>query len=668
MKIFWGVDYYPEHWLANHWSDDIKMMKEFGIQVVRLAEFAWSKIEIAETVFDFTWLDEVIELFRQSEIRVILGTPSAAPPIWLVEKEPNLLPLDKNGRKIGFGGRHHVCMSNPIYREYLKRFVIEIATHYKESNNIIGWQIDNELGNSHDNLCYCNCCKSKFHEWLERKYKEIKVLNESWGTVFWSQTYNHFGQIPVPLPTANLHNPSLLLDWKRFCADLVVEFLNFQVAIIRSICPNHFVTHNFMGFHNKTDYFALSESLDFVSADLYPTGYYHGNPYGQNPAELAAELDFIRSLKKKNYWMMELQSGATGGELIGCNPRPGQLRLWTADCIAHGGDSILYFRWRTCPFGSEQYWHGILPHWGIPDRRYYELKDTICDFTPVLNDIYGKVTKASVGILYSYDQNRAFCVQPLHPELSYQDQIYKYYNSLYELLVPVEFLCEKEDFTEYKCIIAPLQYIMTDALAHRLIQYVEHGGRLVLTMRTGVKDAFNVCISDKKLPGVLSELLGLHVIEYDCLQNKQVRTKWTDHFAEGTCDKWCDIIEVTTAIPLATYESDYYKGTPCITTNKYGEGEAYYIATEPDEAILGEFMKYLCKQTDITPLCDERQDNIEYALRQGAKNDYLFVLNHGEVTASLTIGKEWSLEIGEIFDSLKRYGVNVYAKPKNKCE
>lgn len=377
MNILFGADYYPEHWDEERLELDARLMHDMGIDVVRMAEFAWSKLEPENGVFRFDWLDNAINILAKYNIRVVLGTPSAAPPAWIVDEIPDVLPVDSDGRVRGFGGRHHVCQSNESYREYVKRIVTEMAHHYRNNPAVTGWQIDNELGNSHNDLCHCKSCRRRFQKWLESKYKTIDRLNREWGTAFWSQSYNNFEQISTPMITPNSHNPSLLLDWKRFHSDLITEFMQFQVDILREICPNHFITHNLMGFFNLVDYFKLSQNLDFVSHDQYPMGYFDNPQPMKEPSVLAADLDLMRSLKKKTFWIMEQQAGPTGWEILGRTPRPGQLALWTAQSIAHGADTVVFFRWRTCAFGTEEYWHGILPHSGNPGRRYYELQKFI---------------------------------------------------------------------------------------------------------------------------------------------------------------------------------------------------------------------------------------------------------------------------------------------------
>lgn len=225
MGIHFGVDYYPEHWQRDRWETDAELMKEMGLTVVRMAEFSWHKLEPQEGKYDFAWLDDAIDLLGRYGIRTIVGTPTAAPPAWMANRYPEILPVDREGRIRGFGGRHHDCQSNAVYRGFVRKIVTAMAVHYKDNPNVIGWQPDNELGNSHHDLCMCESCRKNFQGWLEKKYGTVDRLNEAWGNAFWSQEYNEFSEVFTPRITVTGENPSAMLDWKCFCSDLIVDFM-----------------------------------------------------------------------------------------------------------------------------------------------------------------------------------------------------------------------------------------------------------------------------------------------------------------------------------------------------------------------------------------------------------------------------------------------------------
>ncbi len=659
MSIHFGVDYYPEHWPKSRWETDARLMEEMGLKVVRLAEFSWHKMEPEEGKYDFAWLDEAIALLGAHHMKIVLGTPTAAPPAWLINRHPEILPIDREGRTRGFGGRHHDCQSNPVYRSYVRKIVTAMAEHYKNNPCVIGWQPDNELGNSHHDLCTCDSCRCRFQGWLKEKYKTTAALNEAWGNAFWSQEYNDFTEVFPPRITVTGENPSAMLDWMTFCSDLIVDFLKEQTDIIRKICPNHFITHNFMGFADKVDYYDLAEGLDFVSHDQYPGGFHDGQ-FPTASHILAATLDIVRSYKNQPFWIMEQQSGITGWQLMGRSPAPGQLSLWTLQSVAHGADAVVFFRWRVCAMGTEQYWHGILPHSGNPNRRYYELKDTIQRVTPVMDELEGAMPDSEVGIIFSFRQDYAFKIQPHHPDLTYTGQIQKYYKALYDMQIPVDFVPEDGDFSRYRLLIAPLQYLMDPVLEEKYFQYVKNGGRLILTMRTGVKDEHNLCMTERDLPGRLGDLAGVRVTDYDCLRDTDVELVYNGERYTGRI--WSDFIETDPDTKvLASYASEYYTGTPCVTENRHGEGICYYIGTEPDEPLMAAILKSVTASAGIVSL-GTALPGVELCARKKEDSAWMFAMNHTNEEKTYSVDSSYSMIFGGEYGKLKPYEVHILKK------
>ncbi len=328
-----GVDYYPEHWDRADWEPHAKLMQEAGFTLVRLAEFAWHKMEPKEGQYEFGWLDDAIAVLRKRNIRVILGTPTASPPPWLVTKYPDTLAVNQDGVRTEAGGRQHTCFSSPKYRDLSRRVVSMMAQHFTEHPAVIGWQTDNEIGGPR---CWCEQCAKAFREWLKVRYGTTDKLNEAWGTVFWGQAYNDWNEIPLPRNKHASHGPSILLDHHRFHSDQVLSYHQMQVDLLRKQCPRHFITHNCMGFYNVVDYSALAKSLDRIAWDNYP-----GNAWGSGIAQ-GAPADYMRSLKHQPFMVMEQRSGLTGWlEMFQSGDRPGQLRLWSYQSVAHGADAVV---------------------------------------------------------------------------------------------------------------------------------------------------------------------------------------------------------------------------------------------------------------------------------------------------------------------------------------
>ena len=660
MEIHFGVDYYPEHWPRERWETDAKLMQEMGVQVVRMAEFSWFKMEPREGEFHFEWLEEAISLLDKHGIKTILGTPTAAPPAWIIEKNPEIQPIDTQGRVRHFGGRHHDCQSNPTYRAHIKRFVTHMSQRFANNPGVIGWQIDNELGNAHGDLCMCDSCKARFQQWLEKKYGDIETLNDAWGTAFWSQGYNTFSQISTPLITAVGENPSAMLDWKCFCSDLIVDFAKWQADIIRENCPNHFITHNYMCFDDKVNYYDLGELLDFVSNDIYPAGYWQEQPH-QPDSDIAACHDVVRSYKKKPFWIMEQQAGISGWGTMARALDPGQMSVWAMQSVAHGADAVVFFRWRACAMGTEQYWHGILGHSGRPGRTYEEAKKLIHTFAPHMDEFEGAMPKPEVAIVHSFRQNYAFQIQPNHPDLRYVEHLKKYYKAFYDKKIPVDFVQDSDDLLQYKLVIAPLQYLMTPELEQHYIDYVEAGGHLVLDMRAGVKDANNICMTDRELPGRLGDLCGIEIPEYDCLFAKDCQVLFGKK--EYPVSKWADIITLTDAKMIAEYTTSFYKQTPAVTENVYGQGKAWYVGTQPGADLMDELIEYFTQESDVDRL-GTAQDGVELMTRESDGQIWLFVINHTDEDKVYHLNDTYNLLEGEREEYLKPYEVQLFVKNK----
>ena len=625
--FFFGVDYYPEHWPEERWPIDARLMAEAGFNVVRLAEFAWSRLEPTEDQFDFDWLDRAIAILQAQGLRVILGTPTASAPPWLMSKSPQLFRVREDGVRLTFGNRRAYCSNDSLYREHTQRIVTKMAGHYTNHPAVIGWQIDNEFGDR----CYCSTCAEKFQTWLRGRYEALEELNQKWGTVFWSHIYNDWTEIPLPLTTGGSPNPGLALDFYRFSSDSYVDYQQMQIDILRAKCPDHFVTHNFMGFgYDRLNYFDLARNLDFVAWDNYPRMQWTMEK-GVDPSACALSLDTMRGLKSKNIWVMEQQAGQGGWEILSVAPRPGELRLWAYQSIAHGADAIVFFRWRTARFGTEQYWHGLLDHDAHPSRRYEEIKRMGAEIKEVGSEILGSQVKSQVAMLLSYDSRFAFQIQPNNPRFHYPEHFHQLYRAFYQQHAAIDVIAPNVDLSSYKLVIAPALHLVTDTIAENLKRYVETGGTLVLTQRTGVKDESNTVVN-QRLPGLLAEICGVEVEEYDSLSSHmQNSLQFTiPELGEApfmTVGVLCDILKPVTATVVAQYMEDYYAGKPAITLNRYGAGTTVYVGTLGNEQLYELLAKWLLNKTGlqnsfIVP------SGVEVARRTNGQKSLQFILNH----------------------------------------
>ncbi len=636
MTFIFGVDYYPEHWPASRWATDAKLMQEAGFNLVRLAEFAWARMEPRQELFDFDWLDSAIDLLADHGMKVILGTPTASPPPWLMAQDPTLFRVNEEGRRLTYGHRREVCPNHPLYHEQTRRIVSTMAQRYADHPAVIGWQIDNEFGDR----CYCDICRSAFHGWLEERYDSLHEMNERWGTAFWSHVYTDWEMIPVPLATVAPHNPGLALDYSRFCSDSYVRYQRLQIDLLRQYCPERQrITHNFMGFgYPNINYFDLAQDLDFVTWDAYWRHQWNmGNP--AQASNMALSHDTMRGLKQQNFWVMEQQSGPGGWELVSESPRPGQLRLWAYNAIAHGADGIVFFRWRTARHGAEQYWHGILDHHGEPGRRYHEAAQMGREIQAVGDEIVGAETSADVAMILSYDSRFAFQIQPNNPAFNHSAHFQEIYRTFHARQVMVDIVPPDADLTRYRLVIAPALHVLPEEVAANLQQFVAAGGVLVVTARSGVKDETNTVVN-QKLPGLLADLCGVRVEEYVSLApNAQTSITFVDSLtgkpATISASVWCDLLEARGAEVLARYAEDFYAGQAAVTRHRHGEGQAIYVGTL-SAPIYEVLTPLLLDWAKVQPSLSVPAD-VEVTVRRQADHRLLFILNHANEPRTVQI-------------------------------
>jgi beta-galactosidase len=656
-----GVDYYPEQWPEERWPEDARLMAEAGVNVVRLAEFAWSFLEPHTGCFDFDWLDRAIAILHQHGIQVILGTPTASAPPWVMAMLPDAYKVNEHGHRLTYGNRCEFCPSHSGYRERGRIITGAMANHYAVHPAIIGWQIDNEL----NGRCYCSTCQASFQTWLRGRYATLENLNSAWGTAFWSHVYTEWSQIPVPLETGGVPNPGLDLDFRRFMSDTFACFQQEQVDILRQTCPKHFITHNFMGFgFEQINYFDLAKPLDFVSWDNYPrTGWHLAKEADR--AYLALGHDTTRGFKGKPFWVMEEQSGSGGWQTVGMTPRPGEMRLWTYQAIAHGADAIVYFRWRTARYGTEQYWHGVLYHHGQPGRRYDELKTIGSELRQAGEQFLGAENRNQVAMILSYDTRWAFQGQSNHTDFKYSSLFTSYYRALYNRNIGVDIVPPGADLSRYRLVIAPALYILPDEAADSLRSFVQNGGLLIATARSGVKDAANAIVN-QYLPGLLADVCGVEVDEYDVQPADSIvllELALPGQEAQAAQSRlWFDVLRTTTSQAIATYQSEYFSGAPAITLNKHGEGNAIYVGTLGDDTLHDTVLDWALKSADLHSALSAPA-GVEVTERWQGDQRLLFLLNHTDEAQEVSITQPYldllsSTMVNEIV-KMPRHGVSV---------
>lgn len=661
--IYVGADYYPEHWPEERWDTDLRLMSEAQFNVVRIAEFAWAFMEPNEGEFDFAWLDRFLDLAQKHKIRVILGTPSAVMPAWLAKEYPDALAMKPDGTRTIWGGRRHNCFTNEDYHRLAMRITEKMAERYADHPAVIGWQIDNELGGTD---CRCETCQEGFQERLKSQYGDLETLHAAWGSRFWGLLFTEWDEIPIPDDRVRkwaISNPSASLDWMRYTSRLNVEFLNEQTEIIRKACPpSHFVTHNLMGLFDKVDYYDLAKSLDFVSWDNYP------KLSPSIPYDSSLTADVMRGLKKKNFLIMEQTAGPLGWDTFSRNPQPGELRSICYQQLAHGADGQIWFRWRTCPVGREQYWHGLLGHDGIPGRRYREAAQVAKEYNQLAPLLIGTTPHNYVAIIYDYDSIWALQIQGGYPDASQQEAIKRYYRALVRAGIGVDIVKPGEDLSKYKLVLAPHLHVLSDDTAKSLTKYVEDGGVLLADCRIGVKDKTNLAF-ERTLPGLLSDALGIQIEEYESLRlgigdDEEITyaLKPSESFTgKLTAKKYADWITPKTAKPLAGYDVPHLAKFAAVTRNEHGKGIGWYVGTiVGEDSFYDNLIDQLLVDAKITAVV-RPPHGVEVAVRQNDNHKLLFILNHTDKTQTVDVpsGLHEVLTDAKTDDSLELEGFGV---------
>lgn len=599
------------------------MMAELGLEIVRIAEFAWTKMEPSENNFEWGWLDEAIETLAAAGLKILLCTPTATPPAWMTRHDPSILRMDSSGRYRDHGTRKHYCPISPSYRAHSRRITQALADRYGSDPRIAGWQIDNEFGEGGTGRCFCPHCQTAFQAWLRDRYGSLDTLNDSWGTAFWSQTYTTWDQIGFPHDGVNYKNPSHLLDFYRFSSYSFVTYQQEQLNILRAASPDKFVTHNFMGLFLELEQFNQAAPLDFASWDCYPTGF----PDMQRPWMYPLEWDpacnrpiyafdagepeiihmahaLMYGLKGQPFWVMEQQCGHINWGAINPQIRPGTPRLWAWHSVAAGADAVVYFRWRNTLLSHEQYHSGLLKTDGSPDVGFYDLR-TLQEERELLEKITTSPPTADVALVFNYDDLWATLHHPHRHDFHYLRQLFVIFHALQRLGIPVDLVPPTgRDFSRYKVIINAVPNLITPKGVEAIDHYVNSGGVYVAGIRAGFKtDSSRV--TEYSLPGVLAPLTGTRVDQWGPLPPGVTRPLASPHAGlDGSkAGYWVeslipqnDEVEI-----LATYASAE-NAEAALTFQRVGQGGIYHLGFSPTVSQAAAFMKLLAGREKITPI------------------------------------------------------------------
>ena len=630
-----GVCYYPEHWDRSLWRDDLQRMKAAGIRVIRVGEFAWSKFEPTEGVFTYDFFDDFLALCKDEGMQVIFGTPTATPPAWLTEKYPECLNAFMDGTLMRHGSRRHYNYNAPRYQELCARIVEKIARRYGQHPAIVGWQIDNEF-NCEANEFYAEADSEAFRLFLRDRYGSLDALNQAWGTVFWNQEYTDWQQVYVPRPTpTGAHNPHQELDYRRFIADSVNAFCRMQAEILRRhVDRRMFITTNGM-FGHIDNHRMTEECLDTYTYDSYPNfgfpldGSFH--PDSLNDRKWSRNLTEVRSICP-HFGIMEQQSGPNGwvNRMEGPAPRPGQMTLWAMQSIAHGADYVSFFRWRTCTFGTEMYWHGILDYDNRDNRRLAEVR-RIHAMTEKLQLVAGADSAAAFALVRDYDNQWDAEIDAWHRRVLAPSEK-AVFETAQRTHTPYDMLFLRENTTveqllRYPVLIAPHQVMLTQAQADLLTVYAERGGTLIVGCRTGQKDGRGHCVMEP-MPGTLSAATGTQVKDFTFLSPAEdpITADWDGKPLDMPV--FNDVLEALPgATVLARYASGYYKGEAALVENRVGRGRVLHLGACFSRENLTRLLAYVgC----LSPWSDtvSLPEGVELTVREKDGVRYLFLLNY----------------------------------------
>ncbi|MED4957693.1 beta-galactosidase [Paenibacillus macerans] len=645
-KIWYGGDYNPEQWGPETWQEDERMFKLAGIDVATVNVFSWAMLQQDEDTYDFSFLDATIDRLYKSGVHVCLATSTGAHPAWMARKYPDVLRVDVQGRKRRFGGRHNSCPNSPAYRKYSEKLAGLLAERYKDHPGLLIWHVSNEYGG----YCYCDNCAAAFRTWLKERYGTLDEVNRAWNTRFWGHTFYDWEDIVVPNELSEEWNGNrtnfqgISLDYRRFQSQSLLDCYKLEYEAIKKYTPDIPVTTNLMGFYPELDYFEWAKYMDIVSWDNYPS-------LDTPVSHTAMTHDLMRGLKSgAPFMLMEQTPSQQNWQPYNSLKRPGVMRLWSYQAVAHGADTVLFFQLRRSIGACEKYHGAVIEHVGHEHTRVFrEVAELGRELQQLGGTLLDARTEAKVAIVYDWE-NRWATELSSGPTvvLNYVNEVHKYYDALFRMHVECDMVSVEEDFGKYEIVIAPVMYMVKPGFAKKVEEFTQNGGTFVTTFFSGIVNE-NDLVTTGGYPGELRPVLGIWAEEIDALfpdQKNQIVMKqpWGELTGPYECGLLCDLIHAEGAEVLAEYGADFYKGMPVLTVNRFGNGRAYYVASSPEASFLQGFLKNLCEEKGIKPLL-EAPAGVETARRVKDGIDYLFLLNHSAEDAQVDIGANAKKEL-----------------------
>lgn len=595
-----GGDYNPDQWINTPeiWDEDMRLMKLAHVNSATINIFAWSLIEPEEGVYNFGWLDTMMDKLYENGIDVILATPSGARPPWLAQKYPEVLRVEESGIRNEYGVRHNHCLTSPIYRQKVREINRIIAERYKNHPALKMWHISNEYCGE----CHCELCQEAFRDWLKDYYhNDIEELNEKWWNGFWSHRVNDWSQINSPKFRGENHVSAMKLCWNRFVSDSHISFYENEIAPLREITPDIPITTNFMNMYDGIDYQKFASHLDLISWDNYPAW-----DKGENPAiavRTAFAHDAFRSMKDgQPFFMMESTPSLVNWHDVNKLPKSGMQELSSIQSVAHGADSVQYFQWRKSKGGHEKYHGAVVDHCGHENTRVFRDVARLGTALEKLGEVVGDYSNAKVAVIYDWENSWAvkhFCGFN-NINRGYVEECVKWYKPFYDKGCSVDVIAMDADYSKYDLVIAPFLYMLKEGTVDRIEKYVADGGNFVATYLSGLVDSDDMCYLGGWPAGKLKDVFGIWHEETDSLP-EGMKNSVAYAGKEYDVVHVCDIIHANEAETLGTYGKDFYAGMPAVTVNNYGKGNAYYVAFRNDDCFADDFCQKLIEDINIAP-------------------------------------------------------------------
>ncbi|MFD5910601.1 beta-galactosidase [Streptomyces massasporeus] len=639
--IAFGGDFNPEQWPEEVWAEDMALMKEAGVSMVTAGIFSWAKVEPRPGEFDFSWFDRVMDHLAGAGVAVCLATMTASPPPWLSRLHPEILPETADGRRMWPGGRQHCCPSSPVYRRYATRLVERLATRYADHPALEMWHIGNEYG-CHTPQCWCDESAADFRRWLAERYGAVEALNDAWSTAFWAQRYDSFDEVLPPRLAPTFPNPAQQLDFARFSDDALLQCYLAEKRVLRRITPDVPVTTNFIGVHKPVDAFRWAAEEDVVSVDVYQ------DPHEEDTHVSAGFIfDVTRSARAGQPWMLlEQAPGAVNWrERNGPKP-PGRMRLWSWQAIAQGADAVLYFQWRQSRGGAEKYHSAMVPHGGTDTRVFLEVSELGRELASV-PQIAGTRSTARAALVLDWNSWWALELDS-HPStaLDQMEIALAHYRPLFEAGITVDVVPPERDLSGYRLVVVPNLYLLAEADAARLTEFVRGGGHLLVSFFSGIVDHCDRVHLDG-YPAPLREVLGLRVEEFWPLaENETVDVRHRD----GTlarADLWTEAVDPEGAQVMAGFASGPLADRPALTRHSFGEGSAWYVATRLAPEAMRALTDEVCRTASVGPVLPGLPERVQATVREGESGQFLFLLNHRPDSVEITLPEPMTDALGE---------------------